>query len=148
MHGQHDPPSLEALKKPFTNQIRVCLQSRIEVASSQEGFPLGDNTVDDTPQLVPYLCALLLPLRRIRRLSHPLIDSDQVDVQLSCVFFPSLYGRLKLDTKLSLDFEILLALCARKGCGRLCSAEGRGSNKYVRHRARRIHASKETYNVT
>ena len=27
-------------------------------------------------------------------------------------------------------------------------AEGRGSNKYVRHRAQRIHASKETYNVT
>ena len=41
-------------------------------------------------------------------------------------FFPSPYGRLKLDTKLSLDFEILLALCARKDAEGLRKALLRG----------------------
>ena len=53
---------------------------------------------------------------------------------LSCVFFPSLYGRLKLDTKLSLDFEILLALCARKDAEGLRKAllRGRARKQQIR----------------
>ena len=62
-------------------------------------------------------------------------------------FFSSPYGGVKLDPKLSLDLEVLLALCARKDAEALrkaLRAEGRGSNKYVRLRAQGIHASKET----
>ena len=92
----------------------------------------------ELPSLHSMLCHRQDAISCCRRLGTNLSFSGFMGSHGLRLLFPSLDGRLQLDTKLSLDLKISLGLCARKGCGRRCSAEWRGSNNYVSRRARRI----------